>query len=50
MSNMAKRDTIFRVGKIPIGCNIKKITYFVIFIYLGHLFLPKCAGQNRCGF
>jgi len=25
---MAKRDTIFRVGKIPIGCNIKKRVIF----------------------
>ena len=46
MSDMAKRDTILRVGKIPIGCNIKKNTYFVILIYLGHHFLPKCADQN----
>ncbi len=46
MSDMAKRDTILSVGKIPIDCNIKKITYFVILIYLGHHFLPKGAGQN----
>jgi hypothetical protein len=40
MSNMAKRDTIFRVGKIPIGCNIKKI-HILSFSYTWVIFFSQ---------